>query len=194
MLAMQYNIGLPSNYDFGLIKERVQARHPLFDDLQGLLHKSFLWNEEDRIYAPFYVWEDNDAAQDFILNDLFRGVIKSFSRPRVRQWSICRPKAGRFSGQPRFALREADVIPGEDSLQALAEQEYTKQEDMLQHPDLAYYVVALDAERWELIRYSVWKDEASAPTPETDCVHRYTVLHVSSPSHAQPALKKASQQ
>lgn len=179
MLAMQYSIQLPTNYDTALIHQRVDARSKLFDKLPGLLHKSFLLDEPDKLYAPFYIWESVSQAQQFLLDDLFKGVIESFNRPRVRTWTVISQGHGNRKLTPTYGVREADIIAPEDHLDKLAQAEKTAQYDLLQHPDLYFHAVALDPERWELIRYSLWKDEASAQKPDADCIQTYEVLHVS---------------
>lgn len=180
MLAMQYTIELPQNFPASRIHARVSERSRLFDSLPGLVHKSFLFNEEDNIYAPFYIWENDNVAKEFLLDDLFKGVISSFSRPRVRSWNVI--SASYSSSKdfaPTFAIREADIIPVEESLQKIAAAEKAKQEAMLaKNNGLYFHAVALDAERWEIIRFSLWRDKSAATKPDADCVQSYDVLHV----------------
>jgi len=181
MLAMQYSIHLPYQYDMGQIRERVNGRRPLFDGLRGLVHKAFMMNEAEKIYAPFYIWNDVAEARHFLMNDLFRGVVQSFSRPRVRHWTILQMAEGNRDMQPTFALREADIIAPEEALDALLKREQEAQAKLLRNPALYLHAIALDPDRWELLRYSVWKDEKSAEKPAGDCVQAYEVLHVSQP-------------
>lgn len=189
MLAMQYTIELPDNFNPSQIRERVRERSSLFDSSPGLAHKSFLFNETDQLYAPFYVWSNAGAACEFLLDDLFKGVINSFSRPRVRTWNIIQTGHGNRSVIPTFAMREADAIPAEECLQELATREREKQQALLKNSNLYFHAIALDAERWELVRYSVWRDARSADQPESDCVQTYDVLHV---SEEEMAPRKAS--
>ena len=58
----------------------------------------------------------------------------------------------------------------------------SSQQQLLENPALYMHLVALDADRWEVMRYSLWKDEASANEPNGDCVQTYGVLHVSEPA------------
>ncbi len=180
MLAMQYTIQLPQDFPTETIVKRVEERSKLFRVVDGMVHKSFLYNEEEKIYAPFYVWQTTAAAQEFLFNDLFRGVIDSFSRPRVRQWNVSQWVQGAFQGTPGFARIEADPIDGHEDLQALQARERQQQKLLSeQNPNLYLHVVALDPDRWEWVRYSVWKDEASATETHADCVTTYQVLHCS---------------
>ncbi len=184
MLAMQYSIQLPGNYDASLIRERVYARKSLFDAHEGLVHKSFLYNEKDNIYAPFYVWENVSEAQKFLLNDLFKGVIDTFSRCRVRSWFVMHHAYGNRALQPAYAVREVDVIAPEEPLDRFLAHEKEAQGALLENPNLYMQLVALDAERWEIIRFSLWKDKESAIKPVSDAYLNYEVLHVSEPGGA----------
>jgi hypothetical protein len=40
-------------------------------------------------------------------------------------------------------------------------------------------VTAIDADRWEVMRFSLWQDRRHCPETESDCVQTYDVLHVS---------------
>ena len=190
MLAMQYSIQLPHNYDDRLIAERVQQRRDAFDGLPGMYHKAFLYNKTDKLYAPFYVWENLQYARHFLLDELFRGVIKSFSRPRVRDWFVMEQHYGNRELKPGFALREVDRIAPDMSLEQMLEQERAQQQLLLKNDALYYHLVAFDADRWELIRYHLWRDEQSAKYAAIgDCVQSYKVLHVSEPCQS-PTLNQ----
>jgi hypothetical protein len=179
MLAMQYTISLPENYDLDLIHQRVAARSRLFESLPGLAHKSYLLDAEDKIYAPFYLWSDVEAAQQFLFDDLFKGVIESFSRPRVRTWFTLAKDYGNRLLVPRFAMKELDVIAPEDNLEETIRREREEQASLLSSPGLYLRCLAFDPDRWELMRYSLWQDRASALTPSADSVEYFEALHVS---------------
>src|SRR4051812_2632702 len=100
---MQYSIPLPVNYDASQIDARVSQRRGLFDAHGGLVHKSFLYNKSENLYAPFYVWKDVMEARSFLLDDLFQGVIESFSRCRVRDWFVIHMAYGNRDVRPGFA-------------------------------------------------------------------------------------------
>lgn len=178
MLAMQYTIQLPVGYDTALVRTRVEGRSKLFHGLAGMKHKSYLLSEEDHIYAPFYIWSDVAQARQFLFDDLFNGVVQAFRRPRVRTWMVLEAAYGKNTSQPSFAMREADVIPPEENLEALFKKEKDIQAELAAtHPDLHFHAIALDAERWELLRYSLWGDQSNAGKPSSDCVQTYEVLH-----------------
>src|SRR5581483_11850148 len=131
-----YSIQLPHNYDTALITRRVNERKSLFDDHKGLVHKSFLYNDHDKLYAPFYVWKDVIEAQKFLLDDLFKGVIDTFSRCRVRSWFSLHMTYGNRAVRPTFARREVDIIPPEAPLDQFLQQEKDEQASNLKSDDL----------------------------------------------------------
>lgn len=178
MLAMQYTIQLPVDYDMKAIEARVEERKPLFDKVPGLVHKSYLANFDDKIYAPFYIWNDITRLRDFLMDDLFHGVTTSFSRPRVRSWTVLNQQRGQFDGTPLYGVRESDPISHDEPLEALFEREKAEQQQLLENPNLYLSVLGLDADRWEVLRYQLWKDEQSAVAPHGDTVQPYRVLHV----------------
>lgn len=182
MLAMQYSIQLPPNFDAQKVRERVSERRGLFDGHGGLVHKSFLFNEKDHIYAPFYVWADLEKARNFLLDDLFHGVSEAFSRHRVRSWFVLEMQCGDKTIIPQFARREIDSIPAEEKLDGFVKQERSALQKICPLPGLYMQVLALDADRWEIVRFSLWADEATAPKPRGDCVQTYDVLHISEPA------------
>lgn len=181
MLAMQYTVHLPHDFTANAIRERVEKRRELFDTLPGMRHKAFLFDEQDHIYAPFYIWENLPSARQFLLDDLFKGVVKSFSRPRVRDWMVLDSVLGDTSIKPTFCMQESDAIPLEKNLQELQAEQAKLQKKLSQDPNLYMHAVAIDYDRWELMHYSLWRDKKSAPRSSHDRVQCFDVLHISEP-------------
>lgn len=181
MLAMQYSIHLPENYEVAQIEHRVNERKQLFDGHKGLVHKSFLYSDDEKLYAPFYVWKDVIEAQTFLLDDLFKGVVEAFSRVRVRSWFVVHMGYGNRDIVPAFARREVDIIPPEEKLDGFLAYEKDLQSELLADPNLYMHVAAFDADRWEVLRFSLWKDMNSAGKPTGDSHIDYRALHVSEP-------------
>lgn len=180
MLAMQYSIPLPVNLDADYVRERVSARRALFDGHKGLAHKSFVYCPKEHLYAPFYVWKDVSEARNFLLDDLYQGVIESFGRHRVRSWIVIGMEYGNMDIAPTHAIREIDSIAPEARLKRFAIAEREAQKHLIDYqPELYMHVTALDADRWQVMRFSLWKDAASIPDTNSDCTQSYEVLHVS---------------
>jgi len=175
---MQYTISLPRGYDEAMVRKRVSVRSRLFDGHDGLVHKSFLYNGEENLYAPFYIWKNVVEARDFLMDDLFKGVIEAFSRHRVRSWFVVQMGYGNTDIKPTYALREMDTVPPEERLDSYLAEEKKHQETLLSNPNLYMHVIALDADRWEILRFSLWKDKQSAEKPASDSHTTFDVLHV----------------
>ncbi len=181
MIAMQYSIPLPNNFDPQGVRSRVESRRASFDAHAGLVHKSFLYNAKERLYAPFYVWKDVEQARDFLLDDLFHGVVETFNRHRVRSWYVASMIYGNREVFTSFARRELDVIPAEAKLDDFMTRELEAQRELTANEDVYAHTLAFDPERWEILRFSLWKDKNSAPKSGSDTVMEYEVLHVSEP-------------
>jgi hypothetical protein len=182
MIAMQYSISLSDDFGTQKIRARVQARFSLFDKMPGLAHKSYLFNAKDRLYAPFYIWRSHDAAREFLLSSIFQDVSNTFRRPRVRVWTIFSYDVFDPAMTPTFAVREVDPVPAEQNLAGLADAERRAHDALRGKSGLHSHAVALDADRWELVRFSLWNDAAAANGRFTaDTVQTYDVLHLSTP-------------
>ena len=93
MLAMQYVIGLPADYDMGIIRHRVATRGAAMDAFPGLGLKAYGIRERGiddapaNEYAPFYLWRTLTGMNAFLWGDGFAGICRDFGRPEVRQWA-----------------------------------------------------------------------------------------------------------
>jgi len=62
------------------------------DGFPGLKMKAYLVAEKKRYgnfeneYAPFYLWENEDGINQFILKDPFSNILNSFGRPAIYNW------------------------------------------------------------------------------------------------------------
>jgi hypothetical protein len=127
------------------------------------------------------VWQDLGQARQFLLDQLFRGVMESFKRPRVRNWMVTHQGYGNRALQPSHAIREIDSIPVDQDIEKLIAEERLAQQEMLANENCYYHLAAIDPDRWEILRYHLWKDAASSPRLGSDCIQTYSVLHVSEP-------------
>jgi hypothetical protein len=182
MIAMQYTIRLAADFDGKQVHQRVSQRRCLFDDLPGLLHKSFLYNEVEGFYAPFYVWEDDAPARSFLMGDLFRDLVDTFGRPRVRCWSVLLFCDGAVQGGADIAIKELDSIAAETSLSQLAENENFHHDEICKREGLGCHLIGIDPDRWELMRYSTWTKDAAPAACDADMKECYKVLHLSRPA------------
>lgn len=92
MIATQYEIALPTDYDMGIIRQRVADRGHTLDARPGLGLKAYLIRDvaggaSTNAYAPFYLWTDLGALAALHWGGQgFSGIVSDFGRPVVQTW------------------------------------------------------------------------------------------------------------
>lgn len=173
---MQYTVRVPRGFDLAKADSHVHQRQPLFENLEGLILKLYLFDPQDGLYAPLYVWRDMEAAQRFLVGDLFQGVVANFGRPRVRSWQILDFHQSDANFSSGTACREIDQVEDGVSLDSIVKREKTRHDSQIKDPALAFRIAALDPDRWEIARFSVWTSGAAMPNCDADCQNTYQVL------------------
>lgn len=194
MLAMQYVFPLADDYDMTQIRHRVEEKGPLFDDYPGLVQKAFLCNdvkgsilgdEVGNSYATFYLWDSADAARDFLLGDAFRAVSQAFGRPRVQTWQVIGHRS-RGGGAPAFAVQESESLSREADPGLTAARERAALDDAMRRPGLQSVSVAIDPHRWELVRFSLWREARDAERALNGNSRGWEVLYLATRQPGQP--------
>ena len=176
MLAMQYSVKLPTEYTLDRINERVAQREPKFEGRLGLKHKFYLYEREEHIYAPLYIWQNTQAAQDFLMDSLFGDVVQDFGRPRVRSWQILEFDYGPSQVSPISMTSEVDKVCARKSLGALKDQETANHQQAITKEGLFAHLVLLDPDRWEISRCSLWSVSNTELKSSSDCIYEYDVI------------------
>lgn len=183
MYAMQYEINLPTDYDMGIIRRRVETLGDRTDDFDGLGIKAYLVQDQANgavvnQYAPFYLWNDPAGMSRFLWSGgFFSGVCRSFGRPMVQHWTGVDVRPGVAVDQPALAatkhvqLLPPDVDPADPVAAALVVLEETAG-----LAEVHSSAIAVDPSRWELVHFTLWSGEPGV-VPGT----RYQVLHLSTP-------------
>jgi len=171
---MQYEIGLPLDYDMGIIEERVATRGSFTDDYPHLGLKAYAVRRAGRYgstvnaYAPFYFWRDTAGMNSFLFGP-FRSITTDFGRPPVRHWVGAAFHAGPDLGaRPVFATRtltrmKPDVHPAVD---------------LSPTPGVHSEAIAVDPATWEIVRFTLW---AMPPAGLPEGAVAFDVLHASTP-------------
>lgn len=176
MLAMQYSVKLPTEYDLNKINERVAHRGPKFQGRSGLMHKFYLYEREEHLYAPLYIWENTQAAQDFLMDSLFGDVVQDFGRPRVRSWQILEFNYGSSQIEPVKMTAEVDKVCSDKPLLDIKSNEEIHHQEMLKQDGLFAHLVLLDPDRWEISRCSLWSFKEKKVSSDSDCIYEYDVV------------------
>lgn len=188
MLAKQYSIALPADYDMGIVRERVATRGSALDALPHLGFKAYLiaekgkYGSKENLYAPFYVWRSEEGMLDFLMGSMFAGLTQSFGWPAVRTWAPFLYSSGRVDSRPVFATRQIVPISPHTDLAALRAQERESHRDSLRSPAVHARTVALGMDPWEIVRFTLWNE----PLAETGdpATQGYEILHFSHPEFA----------
>ncbi|SFA70010.1 MULTISPECIES: DUF4865 family protein [unclassified Bacillus (in: firmicutes)] len=89
MIATQYKITLPSDYDMNIIKERVRNNGYKTDGFEDLKFKLYLVTEKgmnnnlQNSYCPLYLWKDTNGLNKFLFNGFYDNILNSFGWQRV---------------------------------------------------------------------------------------------------------------
>lgn len=181
--AMQYEIGLPADYDMGIIRRRVETLGSKTDDFDGLGLKAYLVQDQANgamvnQYAPFYLWNEPAGMGRFLWGGgFFSGICQSFGRPLVRHWTGVDARAGEAVDQPALAATKHTqlIAPDVDPTGPVAEA-VELLERTAAMPGVHSSAIAVDPSRWELVHFTLWSGEPGI-VPGT----RYQVLHLSTP-------------
>lgn len=89
MIATQYKITLPSDYDMNIIKERVRNNGHKTDGFEDLKFKLYLVTKKginhnlQNSYCPLYLWKGSNGLNKFLFNGFYDNIIGSFGWQRV---------------------------------------------------------------------------------------------------------------
>ncbi|WP_413797825.1 DUF4865 family protein [Streptomyces iranensis] len=184
MLAMQYRITLPADYDMKTIRHRVETKGPLLDDFSGLGLKAYGIRERDvdgspvHQYAPFYLWTAPEAMNRFLWGPGFQGVVRDFGRPSVEHWQGLGFERGPAAGTvPRAATRHAAPVPAAADPASAVEGALARLAERARKDGVHTTALGIDPRGWELIHFTLWEESA----PPSEPGDRYQVLHLSAP-------------
>lgn len=186
MLAMQYTITLPADYDMDIIRKRVETKGAALDAFPHLGFKAYLISEKDKYgsrensYAPFYVWQEPQGMHNFLCSEMFQGLVQSFGWPTIRTWSVLDAAIGAREVQAAWATRELVQIEPYTDLQELRIRELALQQETMQAPHIHSRAVAFDPYTWTLVRFTLQNrlDDVALQSQGIQC---YEVLHLSAP-------------
>lgn len=117
MIAMQYKINLPDNYDMNIIRYRVSANGEKTDGFPDLIFKAYLMAEKDDTpessneYSPLYLWKDNKGMNQFIFNGYYDNILKTFGWQKINIGVPSLVEMYENFSKSRFALEiEKDIL------------------------------------------------------------------------------------
>jgi hypothetical protein len=163
MIAMQYSLVLPVDYDMGIIERRIAERGHLTDRFPGLAFKAYLHAKKqgtpstsDNVYAPFYLWHTTEGMNEFLCGPGFLGLTQSFGWPSVQTWSVWHAEMSPDIAGARYATRETAPIDPYADLGALRRAESERSTELLSDREVLATVAGFEPTSWSLIRFQLW--------------------------------------
>lgn len=182
MYAMQYQVGLPADYEMEIIRERVRTTGHLMDGFAGLEFKAYLIQEKAQgaprnAYAPFYIWRDIDGMRNFCWGEPgYSSIVRDFGRQPIQDWTVHKLVAGPgdYSQANSLSITSVPLPTGVapvHCLDAITEQFLSNVGE-----STIALVTAVDVTMWNAVLVELSSDPADQST--TDSIS-YEVLHVS---------------
>ncbi|MDQ0708610.1 hypothetical protein QFZ52_001262 [Arthrobacter woluwensis] len=182
MYAMQYQVGLPADYDMEIIRERVRTTGPLLDGFAGLEFKAYLIQEKAQgaprnAYAPFYVWRDIDGMRNFCWGEPgYSSIVRDFGRQPIQDWTVHRLVAGPgdYSQARSLSITNTPLPTGiapARCLDAIAQQFLSRVSE-----STISLVSAVDVTTWNVVLVELSSAPSDQRSTDSDI---YEVLHVS---------------
>lgn len=178
MIAMQYKITLPSDYDMRIIRDRVQNNGYKTDGFEDLKSKLYLITEIginkclQNSYSPLYLWKNTNGLNKFLFNGYYDNILKSFGWQHVNVGIPLIDTTTDKIKESKYVFEISRTIQAQESLNNLTDK-ILNEIPMLDHTE---YAIIYNPDKWE---YSVFYfNEDVNKFSELNGV-MYTVLHVS---------------
>lgn len=167
MLAMNYQLTLPRGFDMEGLRERIPMIGKRFDNLPGLGFKAFLFRKQGENgspvnqYAPFYLWNDQAAANRFLWEGGgFDGVANTYGRPIVQTWLGTRLAYGPAAAvSPRWAVRHVEPVRESRVLEDLVVEAGERVEELARAAGVHSVAFAVDPRTWTSVELTLTADQ-----------------------------------
>ncbi|OOM80201.1 DUF4865 family protein [Clostridium sp. BL-8] len=178
MIAMQYKIILPRDYDMKIIKDRVKNNGYKTDGFEDLKFKLYLITEKGKnkslqnSYCPLYIWKDSNGLNKFLFNGFYDNIITSFGWQNVNVGiPLIDTTTERFKDS-KYLFEISREIQPQESLNNLKD----KIEEEIPKIKETEYMVIYNPDKW---KYNVFYfiDDLSKVKSEEGII--YDILHIS---------------
>ncbi|WP_315111379.1 DUF4865 family protein [Clostridium intestinale] len=178
MIATQYKIILPSNYDMNIIKDRVKNNGHKTDGFEDLKIKLYLITEKgennnlQNSYCPLYIWKDSKGLNKFLFDGFYDNIITSFGWQKVNVGIPLIDTTTQDFKNIKYIFEVTKEITPKESLKNLKDE---IEKDMPKLYDVEY-VVIYNPDKW---KYSIFYfiEDLSKVKAEKGII--YNVLHIS---------------
>lgn len=182
MLLAHYVHHLPADYDMARLHARASQRGPLWDDAPALFFKAFLLRERGKLgatanqYASLYLWQQDAAFRDFLVNGRYHVVTESFGRAAIRTHVALDARKGPAHAA-RFAYVEEEDIAPDVELTGVFRQAIERNRATAEQAGTVAAVIGVDTAAWRLTRVRL----SEAPPADDEIAACHQVLHLAQP-------------
>ncbi len=151
MIAMQYKIILPSDYDMNIIKNRVKNNGYKTDGFEDLKFKLYLISEKginnnlQNSYCPLYLWESNKGLNKFLFTGFYDNIITSFGWQKVNVGIPLIDTTTEKLKESKFVFEIVKEIQPQESLNNLKE----SIEMNINKSENEEYIVIYNPDKWK---------------------------------------------
>jgi hypothetical protein len=186
MIAMQYEITLPADYDMQIIRDRVAKAGHLLDSYPGLGVKAFLIRQRGidgataNQYAPLYLWADAAGAASFLWSGAgFTAILRDFGRPVVQTWiGGATHQAADWPTPPAYAVRQRTALAADADIVRVAGTTDARIAGVVGNGEAQLGAYGIDPRTWELLTVTLHE---SRPEQVPDGAELFQVLHTAAP-------------
>ena len=174
MLIARYRHRLPADYPMDRIRARVAERASAWDAIAGLVFKAVTIEDRARgaaanAYSSLYLWQDADAAVDFLGAPGFRAVVEGFGRPRVDIWLAFAVAFG-TAATGHVVSEETRPTASDADLGTLRVREQARGREIAGQSGVLASMAGLDTAQWRLTRFTL-RTEPAADTAGAEIAH-----------------------
>ena len=163
MFAMNYQLTLPESFDMEGLRRRIPGTGKRFDNLPGLGFKAFLFRKQGENgspvnqYAPFYIWNDQAAANRFLWEGGgFDGVVGAYGRPIVQSWMGVRVAFGdEAASAPTWAVRHVEQVREGRVLESLVREAVDRVDERASGAGVHSVSFAIDPRTWTSVEFTL---------------------------------------
>ena len=151
MIAMQYKISLPDDYDMRIIQKRVQDNGNKTDGFQDLLFKAYLISEKGTFgnkkneYAPLYLWKSNQGMNKFIFGGFYNNILNSFGWQQINIGIVSTDELKDNFSKSKYVLEIESAIPVTQHMKAL--------KFSLDFDDCTGKVIIYNPDKWRYVEF-----------------------------------------
>ncbi|WHY92371.1 DUF4865 family protein [Neobacillus cucumis] len=178
MIATQYKITLPSDYDMKIIRDRVKNNGHKTDGFDELKFKLYLITEKginqnlQNSYCPLYLWKGSNGLNKFLFNGYYDNILNSFGWQRVNVGIPLIDTTSSKIKENQYLFQITRNIPPQESLKNLK----TKIAEEIPTIDDVEYIVIYNPDKWE---YDVFYFLSDISQVKEGSGTIYNILHIS---------------